>query len=116
MSRRLERAAQLVELLRAADIKATLDPADVGGLAPCVLVAPPALAFTLNTGAVCTWRLVVIDQIGAATLSSWRRLDALVDQVADLLPVSAGEVASYAPTPGADLAPAYLLTLTEGVE
>lgn len=115
MSRRLERAEQLVDQLVAAGIPATLDPATAGQHA-CVLVGPPALAFDLNTGATCTWRLVVVDG-GRTTagLDSWTRLDDLVDQVADLLPVTAGEPASYAPTPGTDPSPAYLLTLTEGV-
>jgi hypothetical protein len=117
MSRRLERAEQLVDQLLGAGIPATLDPSEVAGKGACVLLTPPALAFDLNTGATCTWRLAVIDG-GRTTagLDTWRRLDALVDQVADLLPVTTGEPAQYAPTPGVDPSPAYLLTLTEGVD
>lgn len=111
-SPRVARAAQLAAQLRGAGIPSTHDAAAVAGLAPCVLIGPPRLAFDVGDSATASWRPLAI----AATtvqLDAWEQLDALVDAVAALLPVEAAEPSSWAPNPGADPVPAYALTLTD---
>lgn len=113
---RVDRAAQLAAQLRGAGIEATHDPAAAVNLAPCVLVGPPRLTFDLlDGGASEAWRLVAI----AATtvqLDAWTQLDELIDQLADPaadLAIETAEPTSWAPNPGADPVPAYVLTLTD---
>lgn len=113
MPSRVDRAAQLAAQLRSAGIPATHDAAAVTAMAPCVLVGPPRLTFDLlDGGATEAWRLVAVAAT-AVQLDAWVQLDDLVDQVAAELAVEAADPASWAPNPGADPTPAYVITLTD---
>lgn len=116
MSGRTARALELVEQLVAAGIAATADPLEVAGKGACVLVAPPALTFDLPEGASADWPLYAIAGQTAAGWSTWQQLDDLVDQVAELLPLTSARPASWAPAAGVDPTPAYLITYTESVD
>ena len=111
MSGRVERAEALVADLVDAGIPATIDPAAVAGLAPCVLVTPPRLQ--LQGARFTTWRLTAIAATTTPGLEAWRQLDQLLDQLDAELPLTAAEPASFTLSAGADPAPAYLVTYEE---
>ena len=114
---RVVRAGELVAQLRLAGLPAVDDPAKVHGHStPVVLIVPPRLRFDLPVGASATWQLFVVDCTTTAGLAAWSRLDDLVDQLAAVLPLTSADPASYAPTPGADPSPAYLVTFEEAVD
>lgn len=111
---RVTRAAQLAAQLRDAGLAATHDPAEVLGLVPCVLFPPPELAFDVGDGATVTWRPLLIAG-SAVELDAWTQLDALLVELADRLPVETARTTRWAPGPGADGHPAYVLTFTESL-
>lgn len=113
---RVTRAVELAVQLGGAGITATHNPGEVLANAPCVLVAPPRLLFDTFEGATATWRLLAIASTPADQLQAWQQLDALVDQLAQLLNVETAEPTAWALTPGADSLPAYAVTFTETVE
>jgi hypothetical protein len=110
---RIARAGELVDQLAGAGVKATTDPQHVAGSAPCVLVAPPRLQLSADRHVV--WQLYVIAGSTVPSLATWQTLDELVDQLDELLPLSAATPASWAPAAGVDPMPAYLVTYEEAI-
>lgn len=110
---RVERAEQLAALLVAGGVDAVVDPQLVAGRpGVVVLIVAPRLVLAGNREA--TWQLYAIAPTTVPSLSSWRQLDDVVDQVDELLCCDTAAPASYATTAGVDPSPAYLITYTEG--
>lgn len=113
MSARVDAAIALAADLGAAGVPAVADPAKLAGRqSAAVLIVPPRLAFDVPVGATATWSLFLVDHTTTQGLAAWRRLDDLLDDLAELLPLETAEPASYAPTSGVDPSPAYLVTFT----
>lgn len=113
MSTLIARAGQLVEQLAGAGLKATADPQHVAGAAPCVLVAPPRVQLAGDRHVA--WPLYLIAGSTVPSLATWQLLDDLLDQVADVLPITSAAPASWAPAAGVDPMPAYLVTHEEAI-
>jgi len=106
----LDRGSQLVEVLAAAGVPATVDPA--AAVPPVVLVPPPARVYDLAVGFTATWTLVAIVSPPGG-IGAWHDLDALVDAAAAALPVERAEPTAYQLAPDGPPHPAYLLTIRE---
>jgi hypothetical protein len=106
------RALELADKLRAEGITATVDPR--GATPPCVLIVPPARQFDLGCGYTATWELWALVP-GTANADAHKALDALVDQVAGVLPLERADLQSYALAADAPPLPAYRLTFSEGI-
>lgn len=109
---RVDRAGELVTMLLAATVPATLNPAGLLALAPAVLIGPPVLTLGTYAGPMLTWRLLAVAGGGALGATAWAQLDELVDQLWDLLPIERAEPTSFQ-HPNGDAVPAYALTFTE---
>lgn len=99
---------QLAAQLLAAGLRATLDPREVAGRAPCVHVTPPVVDYRQRT---VRWQLLAVAGVVDALLA-WQQLDQLVDDVAAVLHVELAEPVSWAASPTDDPVPAYRLTVT----
>lgn len=106
------RALELVEILTAAGVRATVDPRSA--TPPVVLVTPPERTYDTNCGYTARWHLWALVP-GPGNADAFVALDGLVDAVAALLPVERAEFMSYALTPDAPTLPAYRLEIVEGV-
>lgn len=108
----VEHAAGLAELLNAAGIKATHDPARAAALGVCVLVPPPVIDYSARTN---VYRLACLTDKPAGSLAALVDLDGLVQQLADhpgaIYPERA-EPASYVLAVGEKPRPAYIVTIT----
>lgn len=107
MSQATEYAAQLVDELRAADVKATNDPRAVN--LPGVLVVPvPSRTYDLLAGYTASWTVVLLAP-GVGDLSDAKALEDLADAVVTVLPqITTVEAASYVLPNMPDPKPAYL--------
>jgi hypothetical protein len=106
------RASDIVALLAAAEVRASLDPSAVNP--PAVLVVPPTRAYDVPCGFTATWTLIALAP-GAqgADRGTWAALDRLVDAVADAVPLERAEMAAY--TLNGQTLPAYVCTFTEAL-
>jgi hypothetical protein len=110
------RAAELMAQLEAHDIRAVADPRSV--YPPCVLLTPPARRYDLPLPAyTATWSLVCLAP-GPGTADAWVALDQLLDAVVGALELddSTATPSSYQLPTGGEPLPAYILTMTEGVD
>jgi hypothetical protein len=109
---RYDQAAELVDQLKAAGIKATRSATAAAAQLPCVLVPPPSIGPGSYGGPVTTWRLLAIaaDPLGGE--SSWKQLDQLLDAVLDVLPVDRAEPTAYQLAADQPALPAYAITYT----
>ena len=73
-----------LDALRAAGIRATMDPRSVNP--PCVLMTPPDFDLNVNCGGDAEFRAVILAP-PPANLDAWRTLDDLAAQVAAVIPV-----------------------------
>lgn len=110
---RLDRAAELVQELAAAGIKATRSVAAAAQQLPCVLIPPPTLGPGTYAGPTITWRLVALAANPLGDVDSWAQIDALVEQLMAALPVERAEPTSYQLPNSDHPLPAYFVTLTE---
>jgi hypothetical protein len=107
-----ERAQELAAALVAAGITATTDPR--AATPPCVLIPPPDRVFDLACGYTATWSLWALVP-GTGNADAHKALDALVDDVAAVLPVERATLSQYVLSADAPALPGYRLELTEGV-
>lgn len=107
-----DRALELVAALELAGITATADPR--GATPPCVLVVPPDREFDIACGYSARWALWALAP-GTANADAHKALDAIVDDVAEVLPLERATLASYALSVDAPPLPAYRLEFTEGI-
>lgn len=107
-----ERALELAAKLTADGITATVDPRSA--TPPCVLIVPPARTFDLGCGYTATWELWALVS-GTANADAHKALDALVDRVANVLPLERADLQAYALSVDAPPLPAYRLTFSEGI-
>ncbi|MET0767368.1 MAG: hypothetical protein ABWY50_06975 [Aeromicrobium sp.] len=107
-----ERATELAAQLVAAGINATTDPR--AATPPCVLVTPPERTYDLSCGYTARWALWALVP-GTGNADAHKALDALVDDVVDVLPVERAELMAYALSADAPPLPAYRLEFSEGI-
>lgn len=108
----LSRGKELVELLEAQGIRATVDPALASP--PCVLVVPPNLTYDLPCAVDAAWQLAaIVPAANTADRSTWEMLDDLVDATTKAVDIATGDLVSYVLNGRAF--PAYLLSFTEGI-
>lgn len=118
MPSRLDRGAELAELLRtAAGVAATHRAAELAGQLPAVLVGPPVIVWTDGAfgGPAVTWTLLAV----AATTdpdTAWAQLDELVSGVAGLLDTQRADPTAWPSPTGGDALPAYVISYTEILE
>lgn len=108
-------AQAIVDELTAANIRATVDPAQADTNRPCVLVAPPTLDWTAGNLAGDpgkAWRLVCLSSYATAGLPSFAELDDLVTKVAAIAHVETAEPVGYVLTPATGPVPAYVIRIT----
>lgn len=111
---RVDAAQLLVADLVAGDVSATLDPAQLLGMAPAVLVGPPRVTFDVGVGCTASWRLLLVASSGDE-LSAWLQLDELLAAVEDQLPVESAEPSRFSPGNGEPPLPAYAVTYTDTI-
>ena len=107
-----ERAVELAAKLTANGVRATVDPR--AATPPCVLIVPPARTFDLGCGYTAAWHLWALVP-GTPNADAHKALDALVDQVAAVLPLERADLQSYALSADAPPLPAYDCTFSEGI-
>jgi len=108
----LGRAREIVDLLEAQGVRATLDPALASP--PCILVVPPNLTFDLNCGVTGKWQLVAIaPATNTADRATYEILDDLLDGAAESLPLETGDLVAYSLS--GKTYPAYLISFTEAI-
>jgi len=112
MTTAYERGLELVALLTAADIVATVDPR--GATPPCVLVTPPTKTYDIGCGFTAGWQLIALVP-GPGNADAFKALDALETQVAEVLPVTRSTLTQYSLSPDNPSFPAYRIEYTEGV-
>lgn len=111
MARSLTAAGGILGVLQDAGIRATLDIREVLGLAPCVLIPPPAWDDWAGDGSpLYTWRLIAVSGLGMGNLDAWAELDELVTQVAEVLSISRCDPIAYTLPTGGSALPAYAIT------
>jgi len=108
----VERAAEIVDTLIAAGVRASTDPQTVA--VPAVLVPPPRREFNIGCGYTAHWELPALAPapIGA-NHTTWADLDRLVTVAADVLPVEEAPLVTVN-LAGTDY-PAYLLRWSEAL-
>lgn len=110
----LTRAHQLRDQLVADGVRAVTSARSV--VPPCVLITPPLRTYDMACGYTATWQLYAIAP-GGGDEGSWQALDALVDDVAELLPIETANATAWrSAADAAESMPAYLLTFTETVD
>lgn len=107
-----ERALELANELGSAGITATIDPRSA--TPPCVLIVPPDRTYDVGCGYTARWSLWVLVP-GTGNADAHKALDALVDDVADVLPIQTATLQSYVLSADAPAVPAYRLDYDEGV-
>lgn len=107
-----DRATALASLLEDAGITATVDPR--AATPPCVLVPPPERVYDVGCGYTARWGLIAMVP-GNANADAHKALDAMVDDVAAVLPVERAVLIAYVLSPDSPAVPAYRLELTEGL-
>lgn len=80
------RAAQIVDALIGAGVRATADPRNIN--TPCVLVPPPDLRADVACGVTATWRLRLILP-GPWNADTWRAADLLLPAIDALFDITA---------------------------
>ena len=113
MSSDFDRAAQLVELLDAASITATMDPRSA--TPPCVLVTPPNFEDDLACGETAEWHLWILAPT-TANADAWKALGDLRVAVRDTIGYRRADFASYSLSPDTPPLPAYHVTFSEGID
>ena len=108
----LARGLELVEILTAAGVRATVDPRSA--TPPCVLVTPPERTYDLTCGYTARWKLWALAP-GPGNADAWAALDELVDKVRTVLDVERATFASYALAVDSPTVPAYQLDVVEGI-
>lgn len=108
-----ERSLEIVAALELAGVRATADPRSA--TPPCVLVTPPDRQFDLACGYTARWNLYALAP-GTANADAHKVLDALVDEVAQVLPLESADPASYVISPDAPALAAYRCQFTEGID
>lgn len=104
------RARELVAQLEAAGFRATADVRNVNP--PCVLVLPPTRERTGFCGWDVSWQLLALVP-GPDNLDAWAALDVMVDDLAQLLPITAARPTGFSKTGAEPSIPAYQLEMTE---
>jgi protoporphyrinogen oxidase len=108
----LARGYELVDLLEAQGVRATVDPALAAP--PCVLIPPPNLTFDLACAVDATWQVVALaPAVNTADRTSWEALDELLDGLGKVVDISSADVVAY--FLNGRSYPAYLVTFTEGI-
>lgn len=102
-------AAEIVEKLRAAGIRATTDP---GALTPpAVLVVPPRRVYDVACGYTAQWSVhAIAPGPTGGDRTTWNQLDELVDAVAAAFAVDTAQPGAYVLGPNTH--PSYLVTFT----
>lgn len=110
---RVDRAAELVAKLLAADVRATVDPAEAAAQAPAVLVPPPTLGpGGTAAGPFLTWGLIVLSPETVGGAKAWADLDELLDTLWAVLSCTRADPVSYA-LPDGTSHPAYRVVIEE---
>lgn len=108
----LARGKELVDLLEAQGIRATLDPALA--TPPCVLIPPPNLTFDLACAVDAAWQLVaLVPAANTADRGTWEALDALLDGLQKVVDIASADLVAY--VLNGRSYPAYLISFTEGI-
>lgn len=108
----LARGQELVDLLEAQGVRATVDPALAQP--PCVLIVPPNLTFDLACAVDATWQLVALaPAVNTADRTSWEALDNLLDDLGKVVDMQSADLVAY--FLNGRSYPAYLITFTEGI-
>jgi hypothetical protein len=105
-------ALAIVEKLTGAGVTATADPRSA--TPPCVLVTPPDRVYDLACGYTASWSCWALVP-GVGNADAHKALDALVDAVAEVLPVERVTLQSYVLASDAPALPAYRIQFDEGV-
>lgn len=108
----LERAEELVDVLAAAGITATVDSRNLN--LPCVLIPPPRRTYDLGCGYTAGWELWALVP-GPGNADAFRAVDDLADRVAAVLPIMRAEPRAYQPNADGPPLVAYRLELEEGI-
>jgi hypothetical protein len=97
--------------LKAAGVRATVDPREAATNRPCVLIAPPTVNYQT---AATTHRLLCLSGHDNPDLEGLEQLDALVAEVVAALAgfVERAEPTAYALGASSPSVPAYLITVT----
>jgi hypothetical protein len=106
------RSLELVAALEAAGVHATADPRSA--TPPVVLVTPPDRVFDITCGYTARWNLYALAP-GSGNADAHKLLDAMVDDLAELLPLETADPASYVLTPDQPPFAAYRCQFTEGI-
>lgn len=104
------RAVELAAQLTAAGIRATHDVRNVNP--PCVLVLPPDRTRVGMCGWDVEWRALCLTP-GPDNADAYAALDEMVDQVAELLPITAARHVTFDRTGMEPSLPAYEIEWTE---
>lgn len=108
----LARGKELVDLLEAQGVRATVDPALAAP--PCILIPPPNLTFDLPCAVDAAWQLVALAPASnTADRATWESLDTLLEGLQKVVDVSSVDVVAYFLNGRSH--PAYLITFTEGL-
>lgn len=107
-------AVVLAQELVALGIKeATADVRTAAGNGRAVLVQPPVRDYRVGS---TTWTLVALSGTSSADLDTFQTLADLVDAVAAVAPIEEARPGFYQLTSDQPPVPAYLMTLTGGME
>jgi hypothetical protein len=110
---RVDRAAELVDRLKAAGLTATVDPTAAAASAPSVLVPPPVVGpGGTGAGPFLTWGLILLSPETVGGAKAWADLDGLLDVVWTEFSCTRADPVSYALTDGSSH-PAYRVTIEE---
>jgi hypothetical protein len=108
----LARGQELVELLEAQGIRATVDPSLAQP--PCVLIPPPNLTYDLACAVDASWQLVALaPAANTANRATWQSLESILIAVQKVVDIQAADVVAY--VLNGRSYPAYLITFSEGI-
>lgn len=107
-----ERSLAIVDALEAAGIRATADPRSA--TPPVVLVTPPDRTYDIACGYSARWSLFALVP-GLGNADAHKAMDAMVDDIAAVIPLETAEPASYILSPDAPALPAYRCQFTEAL-
>lgn len=106
------RALEIADKLATVGLFATADPRSA--TPPCVLIPPPERVYDVGCGYTAHWQLVAMVP-GPANGDAYKAVEAMVDTVAEVLPVEHAVSISYLLSPDAPALPAFQIEFTEGV-
>ena len=102
----------MCEKLRAAGVRATMDPGALNP--PAILVVPPRREYDVGCGYTAVW---TVHAIAAGPTggdrTTWGQLDELVDAIAGVFPVESAQPGAYVVHP--NTYPSYLVTFREAI-